>query len=132
MGNSQPWPFWRVAFSIAAGLLIAGAVAWTAVELRARYELAEATKALDREIERMEREAQQRARFAAERRKQAQREAQSKRRERVEVVPYYPPALPGMKPGEVACMNGYMVQRLADGWDELTDRHHNRRGCRVR
>lgn len=126
---SQPeraFPFWKLALSIAAGILIASAIAWVAVELRMRYEAQQFAEAMQKELRELEAANVKRQQEAAHRqavvREQRARQAEQQRQAeaRRDKRPLVPQAVESMPAGTVACLGGYKAQRTANRrWQQL-------------
>lgn len=113
---STGFPFWKVVFSVAVGVLVAGAVSWTVLELRARAELAAFLEVVEQEALRNAAEIE---RFQSDARK-----LDAARRARIERAK--PPLLPdaastAILPGRFGCLHGYIVKREVNGMSELHD-----------
>lgn len=119
--------FWKTVLAVALGVLVAGVVAWIAVELRARAELAALAEYAEQEAAELAADAERRAMEA--------RHRDSVRRARIEAAkpPILPAAVPPAVAGRRYCMEGYIVVRVDNGWYEiLHPKTAKRFPCRVR
>lgn len=122
----QGFPFWKIALSIATGILIASAIGWIAVEARMRYEADQLAAALQKEMQAIEAaDVRRRQEFAQRqaviRQQQAQQAEQRRQAEaRRDKRPLIPQALESMQAGTIACLGGYKAQRTANRrWKQL-------------
>lgn len=120
--GSRDFPFWKLALAIATGILLASALIWTAMELRARHELQELNRQLQAQAQKQRAEMQRIAQQSQERRREAERRAAAPaQRPRAEAVPFMRQGTNAMPVGTIACMYGYQAQRQQDGsWKQLS------------
>jgi hypothetical protein len=128
--SPREFPFWSVAGSIAVGILLAGAIGWFVVEMRARWELRQMTSAMQAQnararAERVKRQQERaradaaslaRAREARDRSAARQHEYERRAERDAREGQYFPPADEAMPELMFACKDGQIVRRSKSGW----------------
>lgn len=121
--------FWKTVAAVAIGVLIAGAILWTVLELRARSELAELNRQMS--IELAKAQAEEARSMQNVRRTLASSLASVTRRDRVELLRLPAPSRDA-KPGDLACSAGFVVRRVDNGWTDTARPSTARPECEVR
>lgn len=119
----------RLFLTIFAAILAAALVVFLFIEWQGRR----AAQAMEQELRQLQREEHvARGRAAV----QVQRAAAQGRRD-VELHllrtqgPRLPEASSGMRPGTVACLEGFQVRRESNGWSDVLSRRGGRSRCRL-
>ncbi len=122
--RDSAFPFWRFTLSIAAGVLIAGAIIFAAAQMLQQYRLDQAAKELEAQAQQLQAEldevARQEAAVTDEERRRQRVEA-ARRREQVE-GPHMQAATADTEVGEPVRVHLHgttVVRRESNGWQQV-------------